>query len=214
MGLALLDALAGATCAPLLRVIGICWSDFDSHTAAAFGMHLGQDAFPNLEVLALGYNPRIGSDGVLALLAGIKNAKQMCLTRLVLSDVGMDDDGMAELVLVAHAGKFQRLSSLNVSENVAVTNEGVVAFARALQAATPARGVDGFQVGGCIFPKLESIDMNGLTLLSTRGFGALALAAFMCCPQLLYLELKRNCNGDDDMEDKAIYASGDDESSA
>ena len=69
MGRALVDALAGAACAPLLRALVLYSCDFDIHTAAVLGMHLGQDAFPNLKLLNLGSNPRIGSDGVSALLA-------------------------------------------------------------------------------------------------------------------------------------------------
>lgn len=202
MGGVLLDALAAAACAPLLKILHLYSCDIGTDTAATLGALLGQDTFSALDFLDLNSNPRIGRDGVLALLAGVKDATQMSLTRnLGLSNVGINDDGMVELFDLIQAGKLRRLSHVNVSENVNVTDEGIFTLAHSLQSAAElAKGGD-HQAQGCLSPALESLIVGRLTCLKPRSLGALALAAFMSFPQLRGLHVQA-C--DDDIEYETI----------
>ena len=90
--------------------------------------HLGRDAFPALVDLRFLENPSITDVGVVAL-----KAPQTFLTDLELCDVGLTDVGMTVVSSLLYQGCFEQLQLLNLSGNRGMTNQGIVALARAIE---------------------------------------------------------------------------------
>ena len=68
----------------------------------------------------------------MALADALRKPTQTVLTHLDLINVGTADDGMTALSSLVYQGRFEQLQ-LNLSENRAITTQGIVALARAIE---------------------------------------------------------------------------------
>lgn len=141
---------------------------------------IGRDIFPALDVLILHDNPRVSDEGVIALTEALRSASQTFLRGLALANVGMCDRGMVALASVVRHGRLKRLEELDLSHNIGVTDDGIIALAREIDA----RGL----------PKLRLIQMLKLDKMkvTTSGFGAIAYAAIKGSPQLKSILMECN----------------------
>jgi len=71
--------------------------------------------------------------GVVALADALLKAPQTFLTDLELCDVGLTDVGMTVVSSLLYQGCFEQLQLLNLSGNRGMTNQGIVALARAIE---------------------------------------------------------------------------------
>lgn len=109
--------------------------------------------------------------GVVALAEGLSKATQTFPQTLSLSKTGMGDDGMADVASLISEGRMEKLKGLALSDNRCVTNEGIIALARAVDA----HGL----------PSLThfdgSVKAGGVTI---GGISAIAIAVINSCPKL------------------------------
>jgi hypothetical protein len=129
---------------------------------------LSRGAFPALRDLAFS-NDDIGDEGVVILAKTLLNANQTCLWSLELIDVGMGDAGVAALASVVQQGRFDELAGLDIHENVDITDQGMTALARAIEA----RGL----------PML-SFTLDGFEEMRATGISAVVNALVKGCPRL------------------------------
>jgi hypothetical protein len=94
------------------------------------------------------------------------------LTGLDLANVGLGDVGKAALSSLVYQGRFEQLELLNFSGNGGITNQGIVALARAIEK----RGLPLLKEF-CLF----EITDDHVTLL---GISAIAQAVIKGCPSL------------------------------
>lgn len=136
---------------------------------------LGRDAFPALKSWLIDRNPEITDVGIVALAEGLLKAKETFLEDLDLSDVGMGDGSIAAMANLVSQGRLKQLKGVDLSENEGVTNEGVVALARSIDA----HGLPLLTIFN-----LSGLDADKVTLF---GISAIALAVIKGCPKLKYI---------------------------
>lgn len=128
-----IDALAGSACPKRLVRLDFETCDIDAGGVLALADHLGRDAFPTLKGLRFNGNPAITDVGVTALAEALLKPTQTYLTNLELNYVGLGDVGMTALASVVSQGRFEQLEFLEFSGNEGITNQGIVALARAIE---------------------------------------------------------------------------------
>ena len=171
-----LQALKGSGCADRMMVLSFWNCGIGVEGARALANLLRRDELPALEVLSLIDNAEMGDEGVAALASGLGEAPRTMLTHLDLTYVGMGDVGMTALASVIHQGRMQEIQDLNLGDVPGMTDKGMVALARAIDA----RGL----------PKMRLLDMETYSQNYTAlGFGALILAFVRGCPEMKCITL-------------------------
>lgn len=177
-----LDALQVSGCSKRLATLSFFECDLGAQDVCALADLIGQDCLPALKELCLSFNPNIADVGVVAPAEALLKPTETCLEEVELSYVGMGDEGIAALASLVYRGRMEDLTSLSISRNENVTDQGVNALAQA-------------------------IDARGLPLL--RGFGVSKLATDMTvleirtivgtvlsrCPQLTEIHLGEENGG-------------------
>ncbi len=169
----LLRALAGAPCASQLTTLelGFYWAPA---TMATFADFIGKDKFPMLDKLSLTESSNLCMN---TLCKGLLAASHTPLTWLELTDVDMDDSGMAALASVVRGGGFPHLHTLDISHNEEVTDKGLSTLAQAVEE-TGERGL----------PTLYEMRAQHLQSVVHCGFRVLASALINHCPLLVSLD--------------------------
>jgi Ran GTPase-activating protein (RanGAP) involved in mRNA processing and transport len=141
-------ALGGVSCAKRLTCLMFINCGLDAVGARVLAAVLSQGCFPALQKLFLSKNPNLTDVGVVALAEALSKTTQTFLTNLNLSDVGMGDEGIGALASLISQGRMEQLEELSLSSNSAVTKQGIIALAKAVDA----RGL----------PKLRALNLDGL----------------------------------------------------
>ena len=138
-----LDALKGSGCAAqMVRLSFVnCGIGVDGARALADLLH--GDGLPALERLELGLNQNIGDEGAVVLAGGLCEAPRTMLKELELG-VGMGYVGMAALASVIEHGRMGQLRYINYG----MTDKGLVALARAIDAWAAQSGESRDRYGG------------------------------------------------------------------
>ena len=170
-----LDALVHV---PTLSTLELPESSILSASVATFAGMVAQDRFPMLASLSLSSSPGIGEEGVVSLAEGLQAAQHTRLVDLNLRSVRMGDAGLTALARVVGTGRFDRLETLSLEWDVAVTDAGVCALAEAVEA-HGARGL----------PMFAELAAKGLKPVTSVGVRALASALATHCPQMTWLDL-------------------------
>ena len=183
-----IHALAGSACSK--RLLSLTFDDcgIDAGGVLVLADHLGRDAFPALKELRITNSPRITDVGVVALAEALRKPTQTMLTHLDLINVGMADDGMTALASVISEGRFDELDVLDLSGIMGLTNQGLIASARAIE--TKWLPVLGNFV-------LYALNDDQVTLL---GISAIAHAVIKGCPDLTLIVLTNSGPGEDHHE--------------
>lgn len=108
----------------------------------------------------------------MALAKALLKATQTSLEALVLDGVGMGNGGIAVLASLVDQGRMKQLKMLDISDNNALTQRGIITFARAIDA----RGL----------PMLATFSMGEMT---ARGIGGIVVALIKGCPRLKEINL-------------------------
>lgn len=93
---------------------------------------LRREAFPALEVLHFEDCVDVTDEGVVALAEALRDAQRTCLRDLKLSKVGMCDADIGALASAIQQGRMRQLELLCLSFNNRVTDDGLIALARAI----------------------------------------------------------------------------------
>jgi len=96
--------------------------------------------------------------GVVAPVEALQQCTETFLDDLDLNEVGMGDKGLKALASLIHRGRFNKLKQLHISYNGAITDRGMIALARAIDA--------------CGLPKLEKLWVEGLNEVTVSGCSA------------------------------------------
>lgn len=172
----MLNALAGAHCALRLKNFDLVDSSFGPASMATFSALLSKDVFPELESWKI-YSTPIQDNGVALLVQGLIAATcQTRLTKLTLFDIKMSDRGITALASMIRTKHFERLHQIVVREQPAVTDEGVRALARAVQAF----GEEGL-------PMLATFSIVHMGHIGKASFVELASALIDNCPRLEHM---------------------------
>jgi hypothetical protein len=122
---------------------------------------------------------------VTVLAEALLKSTQTCLRILGPKNVGLGDKGIAALASLDEKGRMKQLKLLIISKNKALTQQGIITLARAIEAhGLPMR--EEF--------RLRGLDADNVTLL---GISAIALAVITRCPNLKRLSLM--CSGSDEV---------------
>ncbi len=181
--------LAGAPCASQLTHLEFKESNLCPKTVPIVSNIFVRDYFPALERLTLFESVKLCDDGVAALANGLSAACDTRLKSLDLQDVGMGDKGMFALAGLVHRGRFERLELLSISDNEEVSDQGVIALARAIE-----------EAGKCGLPMLRKLWATGLHFTGA-GMGVLASALIHKCPCLTLASLHESEGSDDDTDE-------------
>ena len=130
---------------------------------------LRRGAFPALKYLTFS-DGDIGDECVVVLANALLNATETRLWEVNLNRVGMGDAGVVALASVVSQGHFEELKYFCFGRNSDVTDQGMTALARAIDA----QGL----------PMLELITIDGLDRLTDIGVGAIMDALIKRCPRL------------------------------
>jgi hypothetical protein len=125
--------------------------------------------------------------GVVALAEALLETKQTSLTKLVLKDVGMGDEGITALASFESQGRMEELEDLNISKNEAVTGKGIIVLARAINA----RGL----------PGLNEFYMQKLSTVTVAGVSAITNALIKGCPRLTDINFPGSVSDDDTLRE-------------
>lgn len=129
-----LDALKSSGCAERMVTLEFSNCGVGAEGARALGDLLRRDGLPALERLDLGGNDGMGDEGVAALASGLGEAPRTMLKLLDLNYTGMGDVGMVALASVIHQGRMQEVEDFNLGEIPGMTDKGLIALARAIDA--------------------------------------------------------------------------------
>lgn len=181
-----MDALEKSGCAK--RMVNLLFDQCEVGVAGVQSLAnlLCRDAFPALKALFFDRDPGVTDVGVVALGEALLKAKGTFLEDLDLVRVGMSDEGIAAIANLVSQGRLKQLNGvLDLSENEDVTNEGIVALARS---------IDAHGLPLLTTFKLTGLDTDKVTLF---GISAIALAVIKGCPKLTHVCL--TCAGPDDV---------------
>lgn len=106
----------------------------------------------------------------MALAESLLTATQTRLRSLDLSQCGLGDKALVALASVIDQGRFEVLQDFYLANNVHVTDQGILALARAIEA----RGL----------PMLETFTMDAMDYMTTVGISAIIDALIKGCPKL------------------------------
>ncbi len=106
----------------------------------------------------------------MTLAEALLRARQTVLTNLVLKNVGMGDKGIAAVASLVSQGHMNKLKVLNITKNKALTHQGFVYLARAIDA----RGL----------PMLETFRMQKILNVTLGSMCAITHALIKGCPRL------------------------------
>lgn len=77
----------------------------------------------------------------MALAEALSKSTPACLGSLVLDNVGMGDEGIAALASLVGQGRMEQLTELDISQNAALTQQGIITLARRCARAAHAGGI-------------------------------------------------------------------------
>lgn len=173
-----LEALTSSVCAKRMMNLQFTCCGIGVEGARALANILRGDGLPALKMLALDGNYDMGDEGAAALACGLGEAPRTMLTNLELDEVGMGDGGMVALASVIYQGRMQEMEDVNLSEVPGMTDKGLIALARAINA----RGLPNVRQ---FFIQMDDKNRKWTAL----GFGALTLAFASGCPRLRKIDL-------------------------
>ena len=173
-----LEALKYSVCAERMITLEFDSCDIGAEGARALANIIRGDGLPALKKLSLGGNSHMGEEGVAALACGLGEAPRTMLTCLELDEMGMGDGGIVALASVIYQGRMQEMEEFNLSEVPDLTDKGLIALARAINA----RGLPNVRH----FFIMNDGKERKWTVL---GFGALTLAFVSGCPRLQQIDL-------------------------
>ena len=163
------DALEHSGCAKGFVSLRFLGCNISAEGVRALAAPLRRGAFPALKYLTFS-DGDIGDECVVVLANALLNATETRLWELNLNRVGMGDAGVVALASVVSQGHFEELKYFCFGRNSDVTDQGMTALARAIDA----QGL----------PMLELITIDGLDRLTDIGVGAIMDALIKRCPQL------------------------------
>lgn len=163
-------ALEDSGCAKRLKVLSIDNCNVGEEETRALADLLCRDDLPALEDLSLHGNADITDAGVVALADALLKSTKTSLRSLILSIVGMGDEGIAALSSLIYQGRMEQIRDLSFAENDDITDEGINVLARAVEAH--------------MLPLLEYIYIMELKGMTITGIRAIGHAVIKGCPQL------------------------------
>ena len=121
-----------------------------------------KNAFSELKSLRIFRDRSVTDAGVTVLVEALQKSKHTYLEELDLEGVGIGAIGMAALASLVDQGRLEQLKTLDISQNNALTQQGIITLARAIDE----RGL----------PMLQTFSMKRLREMTTIGISAIAHA--------------------------------------